>query len=289
MHHSGAANPARVDARQRLRAVSAARCRTASLVYSALSMRDVTQNGTVVRPAGTASRVRLLRPRNARESAALLAFFTTGILTVTIAARIADAVAAGGATAVLVVVAALATGVLASDLVSGLVHWACDTFFTEATPLLGAALIAPFREHHRDPLAMTRRRFLDVNSSNCFAVVPLVVIAAWRDAALAADPAALFTHAALVTFAPAMILTNQCHQWAHDPRRPMWVRRLQRWRVVLPPETHARHHTAAHGTAYCVTGGWLNPWLDRVDAFGRAERVIRAARLLLVRAPRVTR
>ena len=227
-------------------------------------------------------------PRNGVETAALLAFGATALLTLVIGGRIAAVVAAEPAS-VLVVMTALAAGVVASDLVSGLVHWACDTFFTETTPILGTALIAPFREHHRDPLAMTRRRFLDVNSSNCFAVVPLVAVAAWRDGPLATDAVALFAHAALVTFAPAMILTNQSHQWAHAPTPPRWVARLQRARLLLAPDVHARHHGATHGSGYCVTVGWLNPWLDRIDAFGRLERVIRRMSPRAARVPGMSR
>ena len=53
-------------------------------------------------------------------------------------------------------------GYLAGDLMSGVVHWFCDTFFEEDTPLIGRVLILPFREHHRDPLAMTRHGFAEI-------------------------------------------------------------------------------------------------------------------------------
>ena len=87
---------------------------------------------------------------------------------------------------VLVVMAAVG-GVLACDLVAGAVHWAYDRFFTETTPVLGPALIAPFREHHRDPLAMTRRGFLDVNGSNYFAVLPVLTYATWGEGPVGRD------------------------------------------------------------------------------------------------------
>ncbi len=45
---------------------------------------------------------------------------------------------------------AIFPGYLFADIASGLVHWFCDTFFEEKTPLLGKLLIQPFREHqHR--------------------------------------------------------------------------------------------------------------------------------------------
>lgn len=176
-----------------------------------------------------------------------------------------------------VVVLAATMGVLACDLAAGVVHWACDRFFDETTPVLGPAVIAPFREHHRDPLAMTRRGFLDVNGSNYFAMLPFLAYAAWRDPPSAGDAPALFGHTFLLTFALAAVLTNQFHQWAHAPDVPRVVRRLQRAHLILPPQVHERHHRGAHRRAYCVTGGWLNPVLDRLDFFGRLERTIRAA------------
>ena len=202
-------------------------------------------------------------------------------LLVVIGRRVGAAV--DGPTDLMFVVAAAIAGVLAADFASGVVHWACDTFFDETTPLLGAALIAPFREHHHDPLAMTRRTFLDVNSSNWFALLPILACTAWCDAALT-NATSLCWHAFLVTFAPATSLTNQFHQWAHTPNPPRLVRRLQHAHLVLAPAVHDRHHAIGHGSAYCVTGGWLNPALDRIDFFGRLERGIRACRRAVPRA-----
>ena len=67
----------------------------------------------------------------------------------------------------------------AADWASGLAHWSCDTFFEEDTPLVGPAVIQPFREHHRDPLAMTRHGFLELNGSNCLRMVVPLAVAVW--------------------------------------------------------------------------------------------------------------
>ncbi|RPH48210.1 MAG: hypothetical protein EHM91_04630, partial [Planctomycetota bacterium] len=57
---------------------------------------------------------------------------------------------------------AVAGGYALADVASGLTHWFCDSFFREDTPCIGRVLIHPFREHHRNPTAMTRHGFLEL-------------------------------------------------------------------------------------------------------------------------------
>lgn len=174
-------------------------------------------------------------------------------------------------TGTLLVIPMLAAGYLVADAVTGAVHWFCDTFFEETTPLVGAAIIAPFREHHRDPLAMTRHGFLElVGSSCCLLAVVLgaYLWATWSEPRLAAD-------AFLFALGLAGATTNLFHRWAHEPSAPTLARALQRSRLVLTPERHARHHAPPYAAAYCVTSGILNPLLDRWKVWERATRAAR--------------
>src|SRR5215213_1101845 len=79
--------------------------------------------------------------------------------------RIALAVKATGD--IFMVAACLGLGLLASDLITGLFHWAGDRLFRVDTPVVGATFIRPFREHHVDPKAITRHDFTETNGNNC--------------------------------------------------------------------------------------------------------------------------
>jgi plasmanylethanolamine desaturase len=173
------------------------------------------------------------------------------------------------------------TGYLLADLASGVVHWLCDTFLAEDTPVIGRALIAPFREHHRDPLMITRRGFLEVNGSSCLAVLPLLAWASRQSTPAGAEAVALLRDGFCLAAALGALLTNQFHKWAHAPTVVRPVRWAQRARLVLAPEQHARHHAAGAARAYCVTAGWLNPLLDGLGVFSGLERGLRTLGALL--------
>lgn len=154
------------------------------------------------------------------------------------------------------VVAALA-GWLAADLLSGLAHWAFDSFGSVSTPIVGKSFIRPFREHHVDPEEMTRHDFVETHGASCLAALPLLVPAAVMplDAWLT-----ILTQAILLFTALGVLATNQCHKWAHvevaeTPRLVLWAQR--RW-LVLPREHHRLHHTPPFDMYFCMSSGWLN-------------------------------
>jgi ubiquitin-conjugating enzyme E2 variant len=194
---------------------------------------------------------------------------------------------AGSASARLAWLAAgVALGYLAADFFSGIVHWFCDTFFEESTPLIGRMLIEPFREHHRDALAMTRHGLAEIAGNSCLAVAPLLGVVTFLAPPATGAPLSVVAHAALLTFAVGAVITNQFHKWAHLPAPPRAVVRLQRAGLVLRPAHHAGHHRT-QAEAYCVATGWLNPALDRIGFFPAAERALCALGLpMSVTAPR---
>ncbi len=142
-------------------------------------------------------------------------------------------------------------GWLLADLFSGLVHWALDTFGTVRTPIVGPAIIRPFREHHADPAGMTRHDFIEVNGASCLGCLPLLVLGFALDG---------FGHALVVFTCLGVLFTNQCHKWAHalPGKNSFLIKKLQEIGVILRPSDHAKHHTPPYNSHFCTANGWLN-------------------------------
>lgn len=166
---------------------------------------------------------------------------------------------------------ALLAGLLAADLVSGIVHWAADNWGTAQWPLVGASFIRPFRHHHVDPEEMTRHDFVELNGNNCIVSIP-AFLGAW--ATIGASTFVTTRAAFLISLAFWVFLTNQFHAWAHTRTPPSLVRWLQSWSLILTPRNHDVHHTFPHAANYCITTGWMNPVLTKIRFFETLEWII---------------
>jgi len=171
-------------------------------------------------------------------------------------------------------------GFVAADFISGFVHWAADTWGTPEWPIIGKALIRPFREHHVDQKEITRHDFIETNGNNCFISIGPTVAAALLPLS---DAAWFFVAAMVFALCLSVFGTNQFHKWAHMDEPPPPVRWLQRANLILPPEHHAVHHTAPYARYYCITVGWLNEALFRVRFFQVLERIVSATTGLVPR------
>jgi hypothetical protein len=160
-----------------------------------------------------------------------------------------------------VLLAAAPIGWLASDLLSGLLHWAFDSWGSVNTPLIGNAFIRPFRAHHADPQAMTRHDFVETHGASCLAALPFL---AATNLMTLDTGASFFAHAFLLSIALGALATNQCHKWAHmdEAATPAIVRWAQRRHLVLPRWHHERHHTPPFDSHFCMSSGWLNGAFD---------------------------
>jgi ubiquitin-conjugating enzyme E2 variant len=171
---------------------------------------------------------------------------------------------------------AVMAGFVAQDFVSGLVHWACDTWGSPETPLVGKPFIRTFREHHIDPKSITRHDFVETNGDNCLATLPVLLLALWL---LPLSPGATWSLSAAVFVLSLTcfgFMTNQAHKWAHMDTPPNAVSWFQRHGLILSPEHHATHHSAPFDRNYCITAGWMNEPLEKIGFFVRLESLITA-------------
>ena len=168
-------------------------------------------------------------------------------------------------------VAAIA-GYIAADLMSGIVHWAFDTWGSADTPVLGASFIRPFREHHVDAASITRHDFVETNGNSSLASIPVLLAASFVPLD---GMSGRFAVTFLLVTSLAVFATNQFHKWAHMDEPPSPVLWLQRRGLILSSEHHDIHHASPYDTYYCITVGVWNPLLDRTRFFERTERLLR--------------
>lgn len=156
-----------------------------------------------------------------------------------------------------------------ADLLTGVIHWICDSFGDEHTPVWGPLLVGPFRRHHRDPLEITRISLLE--NLGASAIAGALVLWLGSSSTLGQAPQDRSIGAVAwgllgiwtVVFA---VISNLFHRWSHMPLRnkPAWMRLLQDYGLSLRPEAHMQHHKRPHRVNYCILNGWANPLSNRV-------------------------
>lgn len=177
--------------------------------------------------------------------------------------------------AIILVGSIIFLGILAGDMLTGLVHWFCDTFGNEDIPFFGPNIIKPFRDHHTDPQDITRHDFFETNGNSCllgaFVNTPVIVcILAINELSLTLSSVLLF----ISVMSLAACMANQVHKLSHSKKPNAFARLLQKGYLILNPKMHARHHKAPHLNNYCISFGWLNPLLDRIRFFRIAEKML---------------
>jgi plasmanylethanolamine desaturase len=168
-------------------------------------------------------------------------------------------------------------GILTADLLSGIVHWAADSYGSVELFLLGKNLLRNFREHHIDPTAITRHDFIETNGDNFTVIVPLLAYMAYKFNINSLDQIQKDYNLYLYLFLLAVFisLTNQFHKWSHTYfGLPRYITILQEMHIILPRIHHRVHHVTPHDTYFCITTGWLNYPLEKVHFWMHLENFV---------------
>lgn len=174
-----------------------------------------------------------------------------------------------------IVVLGIPIGLVLSDLMTGLVHWAADTYGSPDTPILGPSIVKGFRLHHRYPRDITTHNLVTTIGDSCMLAVPVLLLCLGLLWLMPDSNWLALIVTWLVLACGASIGANQFHKWAHQEKPSAITRCLQRTRLVLKPSHHERHHTEPYNMHYCITNGWLNPILNKIRFFRTLEAALR--------------
>jgi len=143
--------------------------------------------------------------------------------------------------------------------------------------LLLQAFIRPFREHHIDPLAITRHDFIRTNGDNSLIVLGPLLVGIYTLFTISPEQVRTWyhTYCFLLSLGLLVMFTNQIHKWSHTysslPQPVLWLQALH---IILPRRHHRIHHVAPHETYFCITTGWLNYPLEVIRFWATLEYII---------------
>jgi ubiquitin-conjugating enzyme E2 variant len=178
------------------------------------------------------------------------------------------------------VAAAVYTGcavgcLLVADFITGLLHWAEDTWLAPGrSRLLDQWIVNDNIGHHRWPGKIRAGHYWQTNR---VCIVMALVTAAICAAAGVRAWEAYFIIALLSQ-------SNQIHLWGHSAQPPRAVAALQRVGLLQSARHHAKHHKIPYAVRFCTMTELLNPLLDGIGFWRALEALVIARGAKLQRA-----
>ena len=155
---------------------------------------------------------------------------------------------------------------IASDFLTGLVHWWQDTYGNPTWPIIGKYVVKPNLKHHHNPRAMITVSYWNRAGASIVTAILIIV-------------ALLFFNAdswQIILLFAFSSQGNEIHAMAHRTNRENGkvIMFLQKIGIIQRRKTHGWHHKAPYDTNFCVMTEYLNPTLNRLQFFDRLEKLV---------------
>jgi ubiquitin-conjugating enzyme E2 variant len=156
---------------------------------------------------------------------------------------------------------ALGVGMLVGDFITGLLHWAFDTWFDEKVPYLGRTVIM-VREHHIHPDHIFQYRFYHdagILSLISFVVTgPVFLYSFLNPGAPTSSAICDYAVVACVVISLELVFMLEFHKCGHTKHPSKLIRTFQRLHLLLPYKHHMKHHSGNYDRNYCLINGYAD-------------------------------
>jgi len=164
------------------------------------------------------------------------------------------------------IIGALLVCLWVADFITGVVHWAEDTYCEDGYPIIGKLICEPNRLHHIDPNLMVRTgTFISRN------------ILQWVSALCAFGLLYLADYANIYTFMTLLFASfgNEVHRWNHMSKTGPVISFIKQSGYIQSQKQHSLHHKPPHETNYCILTSQVNPVLEAINFWRSIEFIIR--------------
>jgi ubiquitin-conjugating enzyme E2 variant len=157
--------------------------------------------------------------------------------------------------------------VLAADMLTGIIHWWEDAYGNPNWKYIGESVVLPNLEHHKKPRAFLNSNWWNrVNTSLMVAAVLIGLCYVFG----------IFNY--YTVFAVLLASQgNEIHRFSHQTKKEngRLITLLQLCSILQTRRHHAKHHTAPYECNYCVITNYVNPMLEAVHFWTKAEQAIK--------------
>jgi len=174
-------------------------------------------------------------------------------------------------------VLAVAAGIYSADVVSGLLHWAFDTWFDQTNTAF-QRIIRIVREHHIYPQKIFNyAAHEEVGLMSWFGLLGFVpVCLSYITRTKPERTVAPTVLTASLVYSLSITFSLELHKQGHQFQPGRLCRALQASHVILSPELHMKHHAREHDAYYCIVNGLGDLTLGRLGLFRFLESAITA-------------